>query len=227
MRVTCAGTSGRKRARTSSFFGKQPVKERHVQANHVGAVDLPNVDEHFLRNNIRTTKYTWLTFLPRNLFEQFHRMANVYFLFIACLNWVPAVQAFGKEISFIPLFFVLAVTAIKDLYEDRRRARSDREVNNSVAEVLRYGTWTPSPWSKLQVGDIVRVPQNKTIPADMVLLHSTSHEGKTGFCYIETANLDGETNLKQRQMYTEWVPEFDLSGFTHTVTCEAPNVKVG
>lgn len=174
----------------------------------------------------RPLRYTLLTFLPRNLFEQFHRLANVYFLFIACLNWVPAVQAFGKEISFIPLLFVLAVTALKDAYEDRRRARSDREVNNSTAEVLRHGKWTKQPWAKVQVGDLIRVLQNEAIPADMVLLHASSHEDKTGFCYIETANLDGETNLKQRQMYTEWTPEFDPTAFSHSVTCEAPNVKI-
>ena len=42
--------------------------------------------------SIRTTKYTLLTFLPRNLFEQFHRVANIYFLFIVILNWIPVVR---------------------------------------------------------------------------------------------------------------------------------------
>ncbi len=62
---------------------------------------------------IRTTKYTVLTFLPKNLFEQFHRLANVYFLFIVILNFIPQVNAFNREISMIPLLFVLSVTAIK------------------------------------------------------------------------------------------------------------------
>ena len=74
--------------------------------------------------SIRTTKYTLLTFLPRNLFEQFHRVANIYFLFIVILNWIPVVRRRGrsrarshpaqitvflKEISMIPLVFVLSV----------------------------------------------------------------------------------------------------------------------
>lgn len=86
-------------------------------------------------NVVHTTKYTVLTFLPKNLWEQFHRFANLYFLFIALLNFVPAVEAFGKEIGFIPLLFVLTVTAVKDVFEDFRRYRSDREVNSKLCRV--------------------------------------------------------------------------------------------
>lgn len=86
-------------------------------------------------NVVHTTKYTIITFLPKNLWEQFHRFANLYFLFIALLNFVPAVQAFGKEVGFIPILFVLTVTAIKDVFEDYRRYRSDREVNAKLCRV--------------------------------------------------------------------------------------------
>ena len=82
-----------------------------------------------------TTKYTLLTFLPKNLFEQFHRFANLYFLFIVLLNWVPSINAFGKEISMLPVIFVLGVTAIKDAFEDRRRYVSDKRVNNSTCRI--------------------------------------------------------------------------------------------
>jgi hypothetical protein len=36
-------------------------------------------------NSIRTTKYTWYTWLPKSLWEQFRRIANVYFLGISIL----------------------------------------------------------------------------------------------------------------------------------------------
>ena len=88
------------------------------------------------RNNaITTSKYTWVTFLPKNLFEQFYRLANFYFLCIIILNWVPAINAFGKEVAMIPLLFVLSVTAVKDLFEDSRRHRSDREINSRICSV--------------------------------------------------------------------------------------------
>lgn len=90
-------------------------------------------------NRIRTTKYTLLSFLPKNLLEQFHRVANLYFIFIMLLNWFPEINAFGKEIAIIPVCFVLGVTAIKDLFEDRRRHASDKRINNTTVRVyIRY-----------------------------------------------------------------------------------------
>jgi magnesium-transporting ATPase (P-type) len=86
-------------------------------------------------NAVHTTKYTVINFLPKNLWEQFHRFANIFFLFIALLNFVPEVEAFGKEIGYGPLVFVLSATAIKDVFEDWRRYRSDREVNAKLCRV--------------------------------------------------------------------------------------------
>lgn len=115
-------------------------KHRTVVPNHTVPVD-PSDPAHpnkpYLDNYVRTTKYTLLSFLPKNLFEQFHRFANLYFLFIVLLNWVPAINAFGKEISMLPVIFVLGVTAIKDIFEDRRRAESDKRVNNSTCRVFK------------------------------------------------------------------------------------------
>ena len=37
------------------------------------------------RNKIRTAKYTPLSFIPKNLWFQFHNIANVFFLFLVIL----------------------------------------------------------------------------------------------------------------------------------------------
>lgn len=111
---------------------------RVVVPNHTVPPKTPKRDHpngHFVANKIRTTKYTLLSFIPKNLLEQFHRVANLYFIFIVLLNWFPAINAFGKEVAMIPVLFVLGVTAVKDLFEDRRRRCSDKRINNTTCRV--------------------------------------------------------------------------------------------
>lgn len=42
--------------------------------------------KHYKRNKIRTAKYTPISFVPKNLWYQFHNIANVYFLFLIILT---------------------------------------------------------------------------------------------------------------------------------------------
>jgi phospholipid-translocating ATPase len=50
-------------------------------------------------------------------------------------------------------------------------------------------------WRELHVGMIVKISKDELFPADLILLNSS---GPKGICYIETKNLDGETNLKHK-----------------------------
>lgn len=123
-----AGVKKRKKRKS-----KKESKTRTVHANvlydhHAKAAENPN--RLYSNNKIKTTKYTVLSFIPKNLFEQFHRFANVYFVFIALLNFVPVVNAFQPVLALAPVLFILSVTAIKDLWEDYRRHRSDQEINH-------------------------------------------------------------------------------------------------
>lgn len=89
-----------------------------------------NPNRNYCGNQIKTSKYTVLSFIPKNIFEQLHRFANLYFLGIVVLNFVPVVNAFQPEVSMIPICIILAVTAIKDAWEDLRRYKSDKVINN-------------------------------------------------------------------------------------------------
>lgn len=72
----------------------------------------------FQNNYIKTSKYSVLTFLPLNLFEQFQRLANFYFLCLLVLQMIPAISSLTPITTAIPLIGVLTLTAVKDAYDD-------------------------------------------------------------------------------------------------------------
>ncbi|XP_068451591.1 phospholipid-transporting ATPase VD [Clinocottus analis] len=209
------GSPGRDRGRRRTVFARHGTPQQESAA----------VFKSYKGNAICTTKYNLLTFIPMNLFQQFHRAANLYFLFLVLLNWVPVVEAFQKEITMIPLLVVLTVIAIKDALEDYRRYLFDRNVNNNVVQVFcgKLKAYIDQCWKDVRVGDFVRLSCNEIIPADMLLLYSSDPRG---ICYIDTANLDGETNLKQRQVVSD-LPlqggEFTAESFHCLIECENPN----
>lgn len=93
----------------------------------------------YVRNKVRTSKYSLITFIPKNLLEQFRRVANIYFLFLVILQLFSIFGAPNAQIGMLPLLAILGMTAIKDAFEDWRRAKLDNEVNNSATTKL--GAW--------------------------------------------------------------------------------------
>ncbi|XP_072162375.1 phospholipid-transporting ATPase VD isoform X2 [Bemisia tabaci] len=220
----------------SSFFPSSLQNDpdsghRTIVANHLVPPDTPkelHPNGAFADNKVRTTKYTFLSFLPKNLLEQFHRVANLYFIFIVLLNWFPSINAFGKEIAMIPVMFVLGVTAVKDLFEDRRRHASDKRINNSTCRIYysKEDRYKKVLWKEVKTGDFIHLSNNEVIPADVVLLKSSDPQG---LCYIDTCNIDGESNLKQRKVprgMTDKDKKFVPSLFRSVIEVDPPTTKI-
>ncbi|XP_064481329.1 probable phospholipid-transporting ATPase IA isoform X3 [Ornithodoros turicata] len=179
--------------------------------------------QKFCSNSISTAKYNMISFLPKFLFEQFRRYANVFFLFIALLQQIPNVSPTGRYTTAVPLVFILVVSALKEIVEDYKRHAADDAVNHSIVLALRDGEWKGIQWTQVCVGDFLKITGGQFFPADLVLLSSSEPHG---MCYIETANLDGETNLKIRQglpQTAEMLTTKDLRTMTGFVECENPN----
>ena len=179
----------------------------------------------FCSNYIMTAKYTPLTFLPKFLFEQFRRYANIFFLCIGLLQQIEGVSPTGRYVTIVPFTVILILTAIKELVEDVKRHRADRKTNSAKTLVFDVETKTfrEKLWSEVVVGDVLRVENTKFFPADLVLLASSEPQG---MCYIETSNLDGETNLKIRsaiQPTSHLKAEDNLDEFDGLLQCEQPN----
>ncbi|KAI9462638.1 calcium transporting ATPase [Russula earlei] len=172
-------------------------KDQVLTAERIVALNNPDANTDFLSNYVSTTKYNMVTFVPKFLFEQFSKYANLFFLFTACIQQIPGVSPTNKWTTIAPLSFVLLVSAFKEVQEDLKRNQSDIELNSRRAKVLiQTGSFDPIKWKNIKVGDVIRLENDDFIPADVILLSSSEPEG---FCYIETSNLDGETNLKIKQ----------------------------
>nr|XP_033783628.1 probable phospholipid-transporting ATPase VB [Geotrypetes seraphini]XP_033783629.1 probable phospholipid-transporting ATPase VB [Geotrypetes seraphini] len=187
--------------------------------------DWKRISRFYSDNWIRTTKYTILTLVPQNLFEQLYRLANLYFLFLAVLNWIPNLEVFQRDITILPLAIVLVIVAIKDGVEDYKRYQFDRKINFSKTKVYTKTEkdYVEKCWKDVRVGDFLKLECNEIIPADILLLFSSD---QNGVCHIETANLDGESNLKQRQVVRGFLNQdapFDPEAFKDTIICEKPN----
>ncbi|KII88208.1 hypothetical protein PLICRDRAFT_175835 [Plicaturopsis crispa FD-325 SS-3] len=261
----------------------------------------PLKDHVYPTNQVITSKYTVITFLPRNLLEQFRRVANIFFLGIAILQFFSKFSTISPGLVILPLLIVIGITAAKDGYEDVKRHQSDRRVNHSQVRVLAGGDWTnvnvtgnksktftrgiglpagaagtsskkdgktrpkaseangdlestagapldhPAPtrdtaieyddealteehhvlphhhekrphwrrtlWEDVRVGDFVKILDHEAFPAD-ILICATSEDENVAF--VETKNLDGETNLKSRNA----VPE--LTHLRSAAVCASP-----
>ncbi|KAJ2658567.1 phospholipid transporting ATPase [Coemansia sp. RSA 1200] len=240
-------------------------------------------------NQIRTAKYTVLSFVPKNLFEQFRRAANVYFLFLLILQFIPAVATGMPGLSALALFTIIALTMAKDGYEDSKRSASDREANRAPATVLGNGwvntnkppahffrprgpmrlvwgdsgsegtvggavhsgsadtahssnfdnrtmgldidandggNWLKTEWRHLHVGDILLIRDGDPVPADVLLLNSSDEDGG---CFVETKNLDGETNLKTKHALhktTDLRSPAQFAAFRCSIDAEPPNTQL-
>uniref|UniRef100_A0A2K5ILF7 Phospholipid-transporting ATPase n=1 Tax=Colobus angolensis palliatus TaxID=336983 RepID=A0A2K5ILF7_COLAP len=184
-------------------------------------------ESKYATNAIKTYKYNAITFIPMNLFEQFKRAANLYFLILLILQAIPQISTLAWYTTLVPLLLVLGVTAIKDLVDDVARHKMDKEINNRTCEVIKDGRFKVAKWKDIQVGDVIRLKKNDFVPADILLLSSSE---PNSLCYVETAELDGETNLKFKmslEITDQYLQREDtLATFDGFIECEEPNNRL-
>jgi phospholipid-transporting ATPase len=144
------------------------------------------------------------------------------------MQMIPVISiSGGKPAMLLPLSFVIIVSMIKDIFEDFKRHNSDKKENykgtlkwDPIAKCFRKELWR-----NLTVGSIIQVNCDEFLPADIVLLRSSEPKG---LCYIETKNLDGETNLKHKNTHKQFThimdgDEFLLNNLKGSLLCEEPN----
>ncbi|CCD26430.1 aminophospholipid-translocating P4-type ATPase DRS2 NDAI_0H02560 [Naumovozyma dairenensis CBS 421] len=202
-------TNSRNQFNIKILFNKYILRKKVTNVNEAGVPReifindrAENAKYGYNDNYISTTKYNVATFLPKFLFQEFSKYANLFFLCTAAIQQVPHVSPTNRYTTVGTLMVVLCVSAMKEIIEDMKRSNSDKELNNSKTEIYSesQSTFVAGRWIDIKVGDIIKVNSEEAIPADLIVLSSSEPEG---LCYIETANLDGETNLKIKQSRIE------------------------
>lgn len=173
----------------------------NIFADRVDDADHPNKSlPKYPANVIVSSRYTLVNFLPKSLMEQFRRLANVYFLVIGIIAEVgTATGIYSSAIEpagiLAPMLIVVFISIIKDGIEDFKRHQADQRINNRLTHGLNPdGTIVTKLWKDIRVGDALVIFADEELPADVLVLMSGGVSGKCS--YVETAAIDGETNLK-------------------------------
>ncbi|KAI7798944.1 probable phospholipid-transporting ATPase IIB isoform X3 [Triplophysa rosa] len=169
---------------------KKELKARTVWLGHP-----EKCEEKYPKNAIKNQKYNIVTFVPGVLYQQFKFFLNLYFLVVACSQFVPSLKIGYLYTYWAPLAFVLSVTMVREAVDEVRRCRRDKEMNSQLYSKLTMRGKVQVKSSDIQVGDLIIVEKNQRIPADMIFLRTSE---KTGSCFIRTDQLDGETDWKLR-----------------------------
>jgi phospholipid-translocating ATPase len=112
---------------------------------------------------------------------------------MALSQFIPSIRIGYFYTYWGPLAFVIAVTMLREAYDDFKRYRRDKELNSQLYQILTYDGVKKVPSSQLKVSDIIIIEKNQRVPADVVLLKTSE---KAGTCFIRTDQLDGETDWK-------------------------------
>jgi phospholipid-translocating ATPase len=118
-----------------------PDAEAHGEASEIGTPRNIDIGQHpparFPPNTISNAKYSPWDFLPRTLYNEFSFFINLYFLFVALSQLIPALAIGILWTYMAPLVFVLVITLGKEAFDDIQRRRRDREANKELYVVLR------------------------------------------------------------------------------------------
>lgn len=179
----------------------------------------------FPSNEIINTRYTVWTFLPLVLVTQFQTPMNAYFLLIAFLQLWRAITPVNPVTTWAPLLFVLTVTAVREGLDDWKRREADARANSRSYDIYRNGLLKSGCRSDaIRVGDLVTVHADEEVPCDLVLLKVASNTDD-GTAKVETANVDGESDLKARcaRQETQSLSLPQLCALRAHIDCEPPN----
>uniref|UniRef100_A0A5K4FBU5 P-type phospholipid transporter n=1 Tax=Schistosoma mansoni TaxID=6183 RepID=A0A5K4FBU5_SCHMA len=215
----------------STTHNHHHLSKRQVYAHNYINLNGDKFPYHYCHNRICSTHYKWYNFIIKNLYEQFHNIANLYFLLIIVTYYF--VDHVGSvTVTIMPLVILISITMIKDGIDDLLRYHSDKQLNSMKYLLLNIDfdrksiKWIYKKASLLNVGDIICCFNNQSFPCDLLLLYSSHFNG---YVYINTMNLDGENNIKKYNTLKQYQSSYAnyIMTTTNNTTYKNNNSSIG
>ena len=120
---------------------------------------------------------------------------SIFFLLNTILSSIKIFSTKSTASALSPFLIVVSIGLVLDGIEEIKRYRNDIKTNNSRVKIYKNKKFRNIEWSKVNIGNLIKVKKDENFPADMLVIYSSN---KDGFFYLQTSNIDGETNLKER-----------------------------
>ncbi|KAL6595192.1 phospholipid-translocating P-type ATPase [Neocallimastix sp. 'constans'] len=203
---------GQSKNSKSSYINEIVNEEKVVSRRIYFNISLPSIalDRYgvpinkYINNKIRTSKYTLLNFIPANLYEQFHRIANLFFLFMVTMQAFPVFGVVNPLFASFPLCAIVFVTAVKDGYEDLKRHKEDNIVNNTPAYIL--DNWINTNFSECHISFMDKIKSfilkfyyrmTQSIPKELIDYFPSSED----YINMETKESKKPKNVNLEESY--------------------------
>ena len=138
---------------------------------------------------------------------------SIFFLISTILSSIKVLSTTSPASALSPLLTVIAIGLVLDAIEEIKRYRNDVKTNNTKVKVYKNEKLRGMEWSKVKIGNLVKVKKDENFPADMLIIYSSNKEKNF---YMQTSNIDGETNLKERDALDYTQKLFSKKGFKKT-----------
>ena len=127
-------------------------------------------------------------------------LLSICFLVTSILSCIKILSTKSVSSSLTPFLIVICIGILLDLIEEIKRYRNDRITNNTNTLVYQSQKFRGIKWSEIKIGNLIKVKCDEIIPADLFVICSSNPEGAF---FLQTASLDGETGLKEREAFIE------------------------
>lgn len=147
-------------------------------------------------NKMHLSKYSWLILIPKNLFEQFQRVANIWFLLVSIFQLLPyQLNPTESWTTIAPLSVLILISLAQDAYNDFLLYKKLGKLNEEV-----YGIWFGDEFvgvkaENILVGQIILLKPGDRVPADIILLSRASNDDSV---FIDMTKLLGVSTVKRR-----------------------------